>query len=112
MTLNLFYSWNTAIETVGVIFVNTGILDWSTEPSTHVPYHEGGMKASDRGKLARRLFENFGVKNVVIHTDLSKAQMIEKLDELQKKADNFKSEEGKVLGIFLLSISYAMLTEM
>ena len=29
MTVNLFYSWNTAIETIGVIFLNTEILDRS-----------------------------------------------------------------------------------
>ena len=77
MTLNLFYSWNTAIETIGVIFVSTEILDRSTEPNTHVPYAEGGMHAKDRGELARKTFENFGIKNIVIHTNLSKVQMIE-----------------------------------
>ena len=30
MTLNLLYSWNTAVETIGVIFLNTKILDRST----------------------------------------------------------------------------------
>ena len=77
MTLNLLYSWNTAIETIGVIFLNTEILDRSTEPNTHVPYTEGGMQAKDRAEIARKLFENLGLKNIVIHQDLSKSQIIE-----------------------------------
>ena len=77
MTVNLFYSWNTAIETMGVIFLNTKILDRSAEPNTYLPYAEGGMQAENRAELARKLFETFGLRNVVIHTDLSKAQMIE-----------------------------------
>ena len=56
MTLNIFYAWNTAIETVGVIFLNTEILDWSTDPKTHVPFDEGGMQAKERGVIARKTF--------------------------------------------------------
>ena len=77
MTVNLLYSWNTAIETVGVIFLNTKILDRDAEPDTYLTYTEGGIQAEDRGEFARKLFETFGLKNIVIHTDLSKAQMIE-----------------------------------
>ena len=57
MTLNLFYSWNTAIETIGIVFVNTEILDWSTNPPTRLPYAETGGTASERGELARRTLE-------------------------------------------------------
>ena len=77
MTLNLFYSWNRAIETIGVIILNTNILDRSKEPSTYVPYAEDGIQAKERGELARKTFEHFGIGNIVIHTDLSKAQLIE-----------------------------------
>ena len=73
MTLDLFYSWNKAIETIGVIFINTEILDRSTEPNAYVPYVEKEMQAEERAELARKIFENFGLKNIVIHTDLSKA---------------------------------------
>ena len=45
MSLHLFYYWNVAIETVGIVIVNTEILDWSTEPPTHVAYVEGTMQA-------------------------------------------------------------------
>ena len=76
LTLNLLYSWNTAIETIGVIVVNTEILDRSTEPNTHVPFIEDGNQAQERGELARKTLVNFGIKNIVIHTDLSKAQLI------------------------------------
>ena len=41
MTLNLFYSWNTAIETIGIVFVNSEILDWSTNPPTRLTFTEG-----------------------------------------------------------------------
>ena len=57
LTLNLFYSWNTAIETMGIVFVNTEILDWSTNPPTRLTYTEGGETASERGELARKTFE-------------------------------------------------------
>ena len=36
--------------------------------------------------------------------------MIEQLDNLQKKADSFKAEEGRVLGIFVYSISFILRT--
>ena len=45
MTVNLFYSWNKVIESVGVVFVNTEILDRSTEPNTHLLYTEQGLQA-------------------------------------------------------------------
>ena len=61
MSVNLMYSWNKAVETVGVIFVNTEILDRSTEPNTPVPYANGDMKAKDRGDRARKAFEILGV---------------------------------------------------
>ena len=73
LTLNLFYSWNVAIETIGLIFVYTEVLDRSTEPFTHVLYVEDQMQAQERGELARKTFEHFGLKNIVIHVDLSKA---------------------------------------
>ena len=56
MTLNLFYSWNTAIETIGIVFVNTDILDWSTNPPTRLTYAENGQTAVERGELARQTF--------------------------------------------------------
>ena len=56
ISVNLLYSWNKAVETVGVIFVNTEILDRSTEPNTPVPYAEGDMQAKDRGEVARKAF--------------------------------------------------------
>ena len=109
MTLNLFYSWNTAIETIGIVFVNTEILDWSTNPPTRLSYNERGKTASERGELARKTFEKLGLKNIVVHTDLTKAQMIELLNELQEKADSFKAEEGQVLGIFVYTICYFLM---
>ena len=42
MTLNLVYSWNTAIETIGIVLVNTEILDWSTNPPTRFTLNERG----------------------------------------------------------------------
>ena len=54
MTLNLFYSWNTAIETIGVIILNTKILDRTTD--TYIPFAEYGVKAKERGGIARRTF--------------------------------------------------------
>ena len=108
MTVNLFYSWNTAVETIGVVFVFTEILDRSTEPSEYFPYTEDKMPAKDRAELAKKLFEMLGIKDTVIHTDLSKAQVIEKLNELQKKADSFRAKEGQVLGIFMYVIGYSL----
>ena len=37
--------------------------------------------------------------------------MIELLDELQKKADSFKPEEGQVLGIFVYVIGYFLMPQ-
>ena len=47
----------------------------------------------------------------MIHTDLTKAQMIELFNELQEKADSFKAEEGQVLGIFVYTIGYFLVPQ-
>ena len=36
--------------------------------------------------------------------------MIDFLNELQEKADCFKAEEGQVLGIFVFTIGYILMT--
>ena len=61
ISVDLLYCWNKAVETVGVIFVNTEILDRSTEPNTPVLYTEENMHAKERGELARKVLETLGV---------------------------------------------------
>ena len=65
LSVDLLYSWNKAIETVGVIFVNTEIRNWSIEPNatmpSTMPYTEEDMQAKERGELARRAFATLGV---------------------------------------------------
>ena len=105
--VNLFYSWNIAIKTIGVVFVNTHII--GEDNSTLLEYLEKGMTARERGDIARQLFESqdlLGLDSVEVCTNYSKEQILSKIDQLQATADAFNSGKGKSLGIFIYNIGY------
>lgn len=78
--LKLFYSHNIVTHTVAMILVNT---------------HTRGLawdKAVWKGKCSEKLFKQiFKFQQVQVLTDLTKPQMIEEFDKLQRIADKFEA---------------------
>ena len=78
--LKLFYSHNIATHTIAMVLVNT---------------HTRGLawdKAAWKGKGVEQLFkEIFAFQQVQVHTDLTKREMIEEFDRLQRTVDKFEA---------------------
>ena len=83
--INLFYAHNLVTETVAYIFVNT--------ESLGLPY----KNAVGRGKSALALFKDIlEFEHVEVFTDLTKSNIIEKLEELQERADDFEQRKKRM----------------
>ena len=54
--VRIFYAWNVAVKTIGIVFVHTHIIN--RVDNTRLEYLEKGMRAKERGEIARKLFGN------------------------------------------------------
>ena len=106
-SVNLFYHNNYAEKTIGVVFVNTQLLN--RDDNTMLKFLEKNIDALERGETARQLFkssEMLDLGSVEVCTDYTKVEIQDKFEELQKIADDFEAEDGQVLGIFVYYIGY------
>ena len=80
--LRLFFSYNIVTNSIAHIFVNT---------------HCNGLKyenASLNGELAGKLFKNvLKFQGVTIHKNLTKEQIIQKLDQLNIQSQEFEAHK-------------------
>ena len=56
LPVDLFYTWNTIVKSIGVIFVFTEVYDRAKNKS--IEFKEAGISAEERGKIAREVFQS------------------------------------------------------
>ena len=79
--LNLIYSHNLVTRTIAYIFINTGCSD--------VKY----KNADERGRKAVELFQEvLGFEQIRTYTNMTKMAIIDELNAIQTKADEFNKQ--------------------
>ena len=79
--LNLFYGHNIVSDSIGFIFVNT--------ESNGLPYTNAAIKGTHAKTLLKDILE---FKEVEVFTDLSKEEIIKKLEQLEHRANQQRQE--------------------